>query len=117
MSAVITSIGFCPTKSVTGRQNRRDHVGHACFIYSFEPVIAASKQLPYEVCPEAGTLFYVLSELSYTGALPMGMPPNMGACSGPSKPGPLVQKAMVISISVRRWLPDFLGAVSFTGKG
>lgn len=57
MSAVITSIGFCPTKSVTGRQNRRDHVGHACFIYSFEPVIAASKQLPYEVCPEAVPFF------------------------------------------------------------
>ena len=30
-STVITSIGFCPTKSRVERQNRRNR-GHACFI-------------------------------------------------------------------------------------
>ncbi len=32
LSTVITSIGFCPTKSGTWRQNRRDRHGHAGFM-------------------------------------------------------------------------------------
>jgi len=57
MSAVLTSIGFCPTKP-------RETIGVTAMVtpilHSFEPVVVASKQLLYGVRPDGRAFSYTI---------------------------------------------------------
>ena len=61
LSTVVTSIGFCPQNPEHG-----DKTGVTIAVTPvscpFLPVIAASKQLPYEVCPDGDFLFLAAEE-------------------------------------------------------
>ena len=82
-------------------------------LYSFEPVIAASKQLPYRGCPDRGPFFCHVSS-GYTVLFPMAEPEiQVGYQAAKQPPGGVAEDyaehrvAEVIRHDVKVDLPEY----------